>query len=113
MQEHDNVQSGATVDQRILAVLEENPGLKAREIATHLDVDKKLVNSALYGSIKNKCIQDKKYYWYLNKDMPTSDKSKKVPISKTALSNLCHYYLACLGQDDEGGISVLPTVNMT
>jgi len=106
MQEHDNVQSGATVDQRILAVLEENPGLKAREIATHLDVDKKLVNSALYGSIKNKCIQDEKYYWYLNKDMPTLDKSKKVTISKTALSNLCHYYLACLGQDDEGGISV-------
>lgn len=106
MKENNELQNGTIIDQQILAVLEENPGLKAREIATHLDTDKKFINSALYGSIKDKCVQDEKYCWYLNKDAPTSDKNKKVSISQTALSNLSRYYLACLGQDDEGGISV-------
>ncbi len=106
MNENNELQNGTTIDQQILVALKENPGLKAREIATHLDVDKKFINSALYGSIKDRCAQDEKYYWYLNKDAPTSDKNKKVSISQTALSNLSRYYLACLGQDDEGGISV-------
>lgn len=106
MNENNELQNGMTIDQQILAVLAKNHGLKAREIATHLDIDKKFINSALYGNIKDKCIQDEKYCWYLNKDAPTSDKNKKVSISQTALSNLSRYYLACLGQDDEGGISV-------
>jgi len=111
MNENNELQNGTTIDQQILAVLEENPGLKAREIATHLDTDKKFINSALYRNIKDKCVQDEKYCWYLNKDAPTSDKNKKVSISQTALSNLNRYYLACLGQDDEGGISVFADSN--
>jgi hypothetical protein len=105
MSEQDNLRTKSDINQQILATLQEHPGLKAREIATHLNVDKKLINGALYGSIKDKCIQDEKYCWYLSKDAPTSD-NKEGTISKTALSNLCHYYLACLGQDDEGGVSV-------
>ena len=55
--------NSADINQQILELLEEKPGLKAREIATYLDVDKKLVKSALYGCLKNKCIQDEKYCW--------------------------------------------------
>ena len=106
MNKQNNLQNGSNIEEQILAILEEKPGLKAREIATHLGLDKKFINSALYGSIKDKCIQDDKYCWYLNKDVPTSNKEKKFTISQTALSNLSRYYLACLGQDDEGGISV-------
>lgn len=106
MNEQDNSQNSSDIDQQILAVLKEHPGLKARDIATHLDVDKKFINSALYGNIKDKCVQDEKYCWFLNKDAPASDTNKKITISKTALSNLSRYYLACLGQDDEGGVSV-------
>lgn len=106
MNETNDLENIVTIDQQILAVLEENPGLKAREISTQLEIDKKFISSALYSNLKNKCVQDEKYCWYLNKDAPISEKNKKVTISQTALSNLSRYYLACLGQDDEGGISV-------
>lgn len=106
MNEQNNIQNSSNIEEQILTVLKEKPGLKAREIATHIGVDKKLINRALYGSIGDKCIQDDKYCWYLNKDVPTSKKEKQSTISQTALSNLSCYYLACLGQDDEGGISV-------
>ena len=104
-QEHSQNNS-ADINQQITELLEEKPGLKAREIATHLDVDKKLVNSALYGHLKSKCVQDEKYCWYSIKNAPTESNDKKTVIPKTALSNLSRYYLACLGQDDEGGVSV-------
>lgn len=94
------------INRQILELLKKKPGLKAREIAIHLDVDKKLVNSALYGYLKNKCIQNEKYCWYSSKNAPTENNDKKTAIPKTALSNLSRYYLACLGQDDEGGVSV-------
>ena len=106
MNEQDKLHPNSDLYQQILAVLDERPGLKAREIATQLNIDKKHINNALYGSIRDKCIQDDKYSWYLNKDAPNPDENKKTVVSKTALSNLSRYYLACLGQDDEGGISV-------
>lgn len=37
------------ITERIVSVLNERPGLKAREIANVLNVDKKIINSALYG----------------------------------------------------------------
>ena len=106
MNEQDNLQTNSDIYQQIIAVLDERPGLKAREIATQLNIDKKHINNALYGSIRDKCIQDDKYCWYLNNDAPNPNKNKKTVVSKTALSNISRYYLACLGQDDEGGISV-------
>jgi len=98
--------NSSDINQRIIELLEEKPGLKAREIAAHLDIEIKLVNSALNGYLKNKCVQDDKYCWYSNKNAPVERNDNKIVISKTALSNLSRYYLACLGQDDEGGISV-------
>ena len=67
---------------QILEVLKEHPGIKARDIATNLEIDKKLINRALYGNIKDKCVQDEKYCWYLNKDVPTLDQNIKISISK-------------------------------
>ncbi len=107
MNNQENSQNNsADINHQITKLIEEKPGLKAREIATHLDVDKKLVNSALYGYLKNKCVQDEKYCWYSNKNAPTENSDKKIVIPKTALSNLSRYYLSCLGQDDEGGVRV-------
>jgi len=106
MNEQNNLQANPDISKLILAILSEQPGLKAREIATTLNTDKKYINSALYGELKSKCKQDEKYCWYLKTDAPSAQKDKKETVSKTALSNLCNYYLACLGQDDQGGISV-------
>jgi very-short-patch-repair endonuclease len=99
------------INQQIFELLKEKPGLKAREIATHLDIDKKTVNSALYGYLKNKCIQDEKYCWYSSKNIPKENNDKKTVIPKTALSNLSRYYLACLAEDVGGRFSIFTNSN--
>lgn len=95
------------IDQKILLLLEQKPGIKAREIATYLNTDKKIINGALYGVISDHCVQDEKYCWYLRKDAPIEKRDdKRSVVPKTALSNLVRYFLSCLGQEDQGGISV-------
>jgi len=39
------------LENRVFQVIRENPGQKANQIATQLGVDKKLINSALYGQL--------------------------------------------------------------
>ena len=90
----------------IIEALKKVPGQKASEIAIAIGVDKKQINSILYGNLKDKCTQNERYYWYLNEDVPSNKEPERKAISKTVLSNLSYYYLSCLGQGDEGGISV-------
>ncbi len=93
------------IENKIIDFLKENPGSRARGISSALDIDKKFINSALYGKLKNECVQDEKYCWFLKDNAPVDKKDEPVVSNKTALSSLCNYYLSCLGQD-EGGISV-------
>jgi hypothetical protein len=90
----------------ILGVIENYPGLKAKDIASKLNVDRNTVNSPLYGTLRDKVFQDKKYTWYLKEDAPALKKQMETTHSQTALSNLANYYLSCLSQDDLGGVSV-------
>ena len=90
----------------ILEALKDKPGQKARELSLMLDIDKKALNSILYGELKDRCVQDEKYCWYLNEDAPNRKKDTDKIVSKTALTDLARYYLSCLGQTDGGGISV-------
>ena len=96
MNEQNNLRPYPNLNAQILTILSEQPGLKAREIAATLNTDKKYINSALYGELKSKCSQDEKYCWYLKIDAPSVQRNNKETASKTALSNLCNYYLACL-----------------
>jgi len=96
------------ISEKILAAIKEKPGQTARELVIKLGLEKKEINGALYGSLKGKCHQDEKYRWF-----PVSDVLAKSPpsspeqvISNTPFSRLCSYYLACLGRDEDGGISV-------
>lgn len=102
------VELGVSVDPKtkILAALKNQPGQKARELSFVLDINKKDINSILYGELKDRCVQDEKYCWYLNEDAPNKRKDSEKAVSPTALTNLAHYYLSCLGRDDEGGLSV-------
>jgi predicted HTH transcriptional regulator len=50
--------------EKIFAAIIENPGQTARELGIKLGIDKKDVNSTLYGLLKGKCRQDEKYRWY-------------------------------------------------
>lgn len=94
-----------SIETMILEFIINNPGKKAREIAGQLGIDKSEVNHFLYGSLKEQLISDDKYGWYIKENAPSKAKADS-RIQKTPLSNLCRYYLACLGQDDEGGVSV-------
>ena len=94
----------------ILVQLAEKPGQKAREIATKLGIDKKEVNSCLYGKLRGQVYQDQSYKWYLVKSSKT-DRSNisdepKTKIKNTQLAKLCRYYLECLSIDTDQGISV-------
>ena len=106
MQNENNSYKHNSLNVMIIEALKKIPGQKASEIAIAIGVDKKQINSILYGHLKDKCTQDERYCWYLNEDAPSNKKPEKKIISKTALSNISNYYLSCLGQVDEGGISV-------
>lgn len=94
------------LDSEIIEILRNKPGQKAREMAISLNVDKKQINSILYGKLKSKYTQDEQYRWYFKKDAPNYKKTERKTFPQTVLSHLSRYYLSCLGQDDEGGISV-------
>ena len=94
------------LDQKILESLKVNPGQKAREIATNLNVDRKQINSALYGRLKGKVTQDSGYRWYIKGHSKTqTDHAQETKPLDTPLSRLCAYYLDCLSHDDVGGVS--------
>lgn len=94
------------LDSRIIQILRATPGQKAAQIAASLGVDRKLVNSALYGRLKGRVEQDKSYRWYLKGpsgiDKPESENPERLD---TPLAKLCRYYLDCLSHDDVGGVS--------
>lgn len=93
--------------QRILEILRAKPGQKARDIAAQLGVDRSVVNSALYGELRNQVVQDKSYRWWpkgaANVERRNSGQGPKLD---TPLAKLCRYYLDCLNYDDQGGVSV-------
>lgn len=94
------------LDQQILDTLQNRSRLKAMEIAAQLHVDKKLINSALYGRLKGKVQQDNAYRWSL-RSVVTADISPSNPKPlNTTLAKLCRYYLDCLSHEDLGGVSV-------
>jgi very-short-patch-repair endonuclease len=92
---------------QILEMLATGGGLKASHIAKQLDVDRKLVNAALYGSLKGQVLQDKSYCWHLASAVKSSSKTPTTSAvtSVTVLSKICRYYLECLSFDNEQGVS--------
>jgi hypothetical protein len=95
------------LEDRIAIALQEKPGMTAKELAAALGTDKTLVNSLLYGVLKERVLQDQHYRWFPadKKDAPQSSSSQE-SFSNSLFSRMCRYYLACLGQDDEAGVSV-------
>lgn len=96
------------LSEKILAAITDKPGQTARELGIKLGIDKKDINSALYGPLKGKCQQDEKYRWYPISvaKAKTGSSTPEPAIPDTPFGRLCHYYLACLGRDEDGGISV-------
>jgi len=91
----------------ILAFIKSNPGKRAGEIAAQLGVDKRFVNSILYGVLRARVTQDSSYRWWPKEAtqpaQPTPPQARRLD---TALARLCGYYLECISHDDQGGLSV-------
>lgn len=56
------------LEQHVLEAIMARPGQQAKHIAAQLGFDRKLVNSALYGSLRSKVQQDKSYLDCLRHD---------------------------------------------
>jgi ssDNA-binding Zn-finger/Zn-ribbon topoisomerase 1 len=56
-----------SIEDKILTLLKKHPkGLKAREIADGIPgTDRKVINQALYGLLKDKCEHDDSYRWHI------------------------------------------------
>jgi very-short-patch-repair endonuclease len=91
----------------ILNLVRSQPGLKGREIAARLNIDKVEVNSILW-KIQNRGLarQDAAYRWFaVEKTSATpTQRQRESPKSLTTLGRLCRYYLECLSLDDEAGV---------
>lgn len=91
---------------RVLSHLTENGSAKAKEIADALKVDRSLVNQALYGPLKGKVRQGKDYTWSLVGAGTVRAEVRPALRNRNAASSLFSYYLDCLSQDDDSGVSV-------
>jgi len=89
-------------------LLQERPQLKARQIASILNIDRKQVNSVLWGELRNQVFQDNQYRWSLRNERAAkeTDEADEFQRKDTPLSKLCDYYLGCLNYDDFSGLSI-------
>jgi very-short-patch-repair endonuclease len=94
-----------SLENQLLKKIQDNPGQLARDMASEFGIDKKTVNSVLFGKLNGLVWQDRKYRWHPKNQIPNKEKLETAQYSNTPLSKLARYYLACMGQD-EGGISV-------
>lgn len=92
-----------SLDNAIIDHLRAHPGSTARELEAALGVEKRQINSRLYGPLKGRISQDSRYRWFLADEQPRSGEHESVPrYPNTPLSRLARYYLACISQDDVG-----------
>ena len=89
-----------STEEKIIALLKEGAGLRAKEISDRIGVEIKEVVSCLYGRLKGHVVQDNGYRWSLTSAGSTS--SSTPGYANTTLSRLARYYMACMGQDDAG-----------
>lgn len=62
--DYSSINDENNLSEKILDYLKNNPGVKAKNIANHLGVDKSQINSLLYLKLKEKCVE-KNFCWYL------------------------------------------------
>lgn len=97
-----------SLSDQIFTCLQESPGQKAKDLAAKFGVDKKEVNSCLYGKLCGKVRQDKAYRWYPISSIKGGDESGGSKVNEkvnTPLTKLCKYYLEALSQDENIGVS--------
>ena len=91
----------------ILEHLRANGPSKAQDIATALGIDRTVVNQTLYGALRAKVRQAKDFRWSVGDLRGPATVSKTTDAVASSYRGLFNYYLDCLAQDDDSGVSVL------
>lgn len=88
----------------ILAELRRSPGLKARELAVALNVERRAVSRCLTQELTGSVEQGADYGWRL---VMAPGAYTRVPPdgAPTEIGRLCRYYLECIGYDMDEGAS--------
>lgn len=99
-----------SLTQKVLEIIENSNGIKAKDIAEQLGVDRVEINSVLYSAngLKNKCWQDSNYFWYSNTKNKATKFEKNINADKK-LNAICRYYLNCISVEGVTGISTFLT----
>ena len=100
------------LEKDIFQIISDNPGIKGKEIAYKLDKDTKEINTVLSKSawLKKQVAQDNSYKWsVIGISHNKVDKPKKEV--DPDLSNLCNYYLECIGIESVNSVSQFLTSN--
>ncbi len=92
---------------RILDLLRLKGGQKASELAVTLGVDRRNINQCLTHDLAGQVRQDAAYRWALRESVlgRTEARSNERGSADSAIGDLCRYYLDCLGQDCDQGVS--------
>ena len=94
----------ATLAERILAELRSAPGQKADELAEALGVERREVNRCLSRELAGRVQQSPDYRWRLLDSTQAPPATPPVAPS-TEIARLCRYYLECIGEDMDQGVS--------
>ena len=95
-----------SLENSILEIVKTSNGVKAREIAKKLHIERAKVNSLLYGKLSKECCVDSQYNWYLKSSYKSVRKQnqEKVIVADMRLKQLCEYYLACINLEGSNSI---------
>ena len=93
------------LEQRLLLELKRKPGQKATELARAIGVDRREVNRCLSNVLAGLVQQDRSYRWRLRKRTSEIAAVTTNGRASSELERLCRYYLECIGQDSDEGVS--------
>lgn len=92
---------------RILEHLRARGPAKAKDIADALGVDRNTINQLLHGSLRGQVKQDKNYAWALaSAPSAQATLASQQAVGANTCRSLFAYYLDCLAQDGDNGVSV-------
>ena len=101
----ENDVAASNIADKVLEHIRQRGPSKAKGIADALGVDRAVVNRTLYGQLRGRVRQAKDYSWSLTKATPSA--CGKADISPTnSHERLFSYYLNCLSQDDNSGVTI-------
>lgn len=90
--------------QRVLEELQRKPGQKASELAATLSVERREVNRCLSFELAGQVQQGSDYRWRLVQQ--GGQAPAPAPAPTTEIGRLARYYLECISQDMDEGVSV-------